>query len=159
MNCSIIFSASPRSRLIMSIGMEFSSTMMMGSQSSSSITPRCSCSFASLKYISCISESIPRTGAYFSLYSLSGFSKMSFTSSYTPRTVLLIMDLKMRVLLRFPFSSRVISAVSAYLSSCAFSEHTPFERTSGSIGTTLSVKYTLVPRSLASSSTGVFCLT
>ena len=45
-----------------------------------------------------------------------------------------------------PDLSNVMKTENASLSSPGTSEHTPFERLSGSIGTTLSQRYTLVER-------------
>ena len=56
---------------------------------------------------------------------------------------------------RFPFWSMFIIAEKVNLSVPLLSEQQPFESSSGSIGITLSAKYTEVPRSKASLSSSL----
>ena len=65
MNCSIIFSASPRSRLIMSIGFPLSSRMNLASALSSSSTPRTFARSASISYSLYIGARDLYTALYF----------------------------------------------------------------------------------------------
>ena len=57
--------------------------------------------------------------------------------------------------MQFPCASKVRNAENASLSSPGTSEQTPFDSCSGSIGTTLSTRYTLVERRYASLSRGL----
>ena len=58
-----------------------------------------------------------------------------------------------------PSADKSISALIAYFSSPEFKEQAILDNTGGNIGTTLSVKYTLVPLLLTHLSRVVFSLT
>ena len=71
---------------------------------------------------------------------------MAVTSLYVMRRLLFIMLSNISQSRLSPLLSIVITQERAYLSSPSFKLHAPLESALGSMGSTLSGKYTLVPR-------------
>ncbi len=93
------------------------------------------------------------------------FSSARFISSLSPSRIFSTQSYVMRAVERitpsqiscetiFPSPSKSIMQLKTSLSTPSLSEQMPFDSFSGSIGSTRSAKYTLVPRSIASRSSG-----
>ena len=155
-NCSIIRSAVPRSTSTISLGAPFSSRIIRASSVSISSAPLRPEASSSIEYSSCAHVRLSPSTEYFSAYSDSAPRAItSFSSPYTPRSrECITLRCSSERTVR-PCASICIIADTVRRSTPAVSEQIPFDIGLGSIGTTRSVTYTLVPRRIASRSSSL----